>query len=190
MTEQSLTTPKVHGLNIERVVKWSACLPSASTIRVRIPLRTRVFFFKMLLKRTKINKKDHGFGPLKTHDLTHKVLSSFRVRVPNIKLLSDEHLYDGREDDVAEDEAKEGEDDAGHEEANATLAAAVHGVVAGSDAWTGSWVFFAKQCINIQKRGCVLKDVIQSSNSVEYLVVCSNLLMLECSKVLNIIFTY
>ena len=38
------------------VVEWSVCLPSP-TIRVRIP-----FSLKLLLKRTKINKKGLGFA--------------------------------------------------------------------------------------------------------------------------------
>ena len=46
------------------VVKWSACLPSTPTIRVRIPLKPKVFSIILCLKRTKINKKEAGVGPL------------------------------------------------------------------------------------------------------------------------------
>ena len=46
------------------VVKWSACLPSSPTIRVRIPLKSIIFLEKLLLKRTKINKKESGVGPI------------------------------------------------------------------------------------------------------------------------------
>ena len=45
-------------------VKWSACLPSTPTIRVRIPLKPNIFSIILCLKRTKINQKEAGVGPL------------------------------------------------------------------------------------------------------------------------------
>ena len=47
---------KTHWLAVV-VVKWSACLPSIPTIRVRIPLKPKVFLENLCLKGTKINKK-------------------------------------------------------------------------------------------------------------------------------------
>ena len=46
------------------VVKWSVCLSSSQTIRVRKSLKaTTVFLKKMCLKRTKINKNEAGVDP-------------------------------------------------------------------------------------------------------------------------------
>ena len=52
------------------VVKWSACSPSTPTIRVRIPLKPKVFSIILCLKRTKINKKRPGLA----HFFLKKVL--------------------------------------------------------------------------------------------------------------------
>ena len=50
--------------NMRVVVKWSACSPSTPTIRVQIPLKPTIFSVILYLKRTKINKKESGVGPL------------------------------------------------------------------------------------------------------------------------------
>ena len=44
-------------------VKWSMSLLTPLTIRVRITLKSTIFSVKLLLKRTKINKKRPGFAP-------------------------------------------------------------------------------------------------------------------------------
>ena len=46
------------------VVKWSACSPSTATIRVRIPLKSTVFFSEMLWKKRNM-QKESGDGPFK-----------------------------------------------------------------------------------------------------------------------------
>ena len=43
------------------VVMWSACLPSTSTIQVRIPLTHKVFLYYLCLQSTKINKRGRGW---------------------------------------------------------------------------------------------------------------------------------
>ena len=57
------------------VVKWSACLPSTLTIRVRIPPKPTVFSVKLCLKKTKINKKT-GRG-LKNCESTHCLTDNY-----------------------------------------------------------------------------------------------------------------
>ena len=47
------------------VVMWSASSPSSPTIRVRILLKPKFFSMILCLKRTKINKKEAGVGPIK-----------------------------------------------------------------------------------------------------------------------------
>ena len=46
-------------------VKWSACLPSTPTIRVRILLKRTVFTVRFVFEKTKINKKRPGLAHLK-----------------------------------------------------------------------------------------------------------------------------
>ena len=55
------------------VVKWSACLPSTPTIRVRIPLKPTVFSVILCLKRTKINKKRPGLAHFFKKTLSNRV---------------------------------------------------------------------------------------------------------------------
>ena len=55
------------------VVKWSACSPSTPKIRVCIPLKPTVFSVILCLKRTKINKKEAGVGPLLKNFYTWKL---------------------------------------------------------------------------------------------------------------------
>ena len=49
------------------VVKWSACSTSTPTIRVRIPLMSRVFLYNFCLKRMDINKKEARVGLYKRY---------------------------------------------------------------------------------------------------------------------------
>ena len=45
------------------VVKWSACLPSTPTIRVRIPLKPSVFSVKFMFEKNEIKHKEARIGP-------------------------------------------------------------------------------------------------------------------------------
>ena len=44
-------------------VKWSACLPSTPTIRVRIPLKPTVFSVKFVFEKNENKQKEAGVGP-------------------------------------------------------------------------------------------------------------------------------
>ena len=51
-----------HNICVVVVVKWSAFSPSTLTIRVRIPLKPRVFSVKFVFEKTKDKQKEAGAG--------------------------------------------------------------------------------------------------------------------------------
>lgn len=61
------------------------------------------------------------FGPR-----TYEIFPALRLWVPQVKLLPDKDLDDGREDSVAQDETEDGEDDTDHDEGDAAPAAPIH----------------------------------------------------------------
>ena len=60
------------------VVKWLACLPYTPTIWVKLLLKSSVILFKLLLKRTKMNKRDQWFA----HSWSKNNLSEGKISDP------------------------------------------------------------------------------------------------------------
>ena len=61
------------------VVKWSACYPSTLTIRVRIPMKPKVFLVKFVFVKNKNKQKQAGVGPF----IYVKLISKPRLPLSN-----------------------------------------------------------------------------------------------------------
>ena len=59
----SLEISKYTKLAVVVVVKWSACSPYTTTIRVQFPLMSTVFSVKFVFEKNENKEKEGGVGP-------------------------------------------------------------------------------------------------------------------------------